>query len=60
MSLINTKLYILQGHEAVQMVLNFVNLRWAILETERVEGFMFHTKKLEARIFLRRIYLHMN
>jgi hypothetical protein len=60
MPLINTKLYIMQAHGVVQMALNSVNLLWAILETKYVEGFRLHTKKFEARIFLRSAYLHMN
>jgi hypothetical protein len=51
MPLINTKLYILQAHGVVQMALNSVNLRWAILETKHVEGFMLHAKNPKQGFF---------
>jgi hypothetical protein len=51
MYLINTKLHILQAHKVVQMALNFVNLKWAILETKRVEGFRLHTQNSKPGFF---------
>jgi hypothetical protein len=51
MSLINTKMYISQAHEVVQMDLNLVTLRWAILETKRVEDFRLHTKNSKQGYF---------
>jgi hypothetical protein len=51
MSLINTKLHVLQAHEVVQMALNFVKLKWTILETKRVEGFRLYTQNSKPGFF---------
>lgn len=61
MSLINTKVCKLQAHEVVQMALNFVNLRWPILETKNVEGLRFYTKNSKQEFFLEEvIYIRIN
>ena len=51
MPVINTKLYILQANEVVQLAASFVNIRWAILETKRVEVFRLHTKISKQEFF---------